>query len=88
MYYIQIFSPKKTGFSLIKDISQIFLTFVYLCSIQVFSADPKIFSKQISINLLSIKTLKNAPQKLLNAHNRPKAFYFTVQPRPQPTAQN
>ena len=22
------------------------------------------------------------------AHNRPRPFYFTVQPRPQPTAQN
>jgi hypothetical protein len=27
--------------------------------------DPKIFSKKIKINFLSIKTLKNGPQKLL-----------------------
>jgi hypothetical protein len=30
--------------------------------------------------------LKKPPKKV--AHNRPKPFYFTVQPRTQPTAQN
>ena len=33
---------------------------------------------------LTPKTWKNRPQKLL----MPRPFYFTVQPRPQPTAQN
>ena len=32
---------------------------------QLFSADPKKFSKKFLINFLSIKTLKNEPQKLL-----------------------
>ena len=39
------------------------------------------------------KNLKNGHEKLKKltkkvAHNRPKPFYSTVQPRPQPTAQN
>ena len=32
------------------------------------------------------KNFKKQASKV--AHNRPKPFYFTVQPRPQPTAQN
>ena len=45
--YTQIFSPKKTGFSPIKDKFQNFFEFVYLYYMQLFSADPKIFSKKI-----------------------------------------
>ena len=43
--HTQIFSPKKTGFSPIKNTFHFFLTFIYLYSMQLFSADPKIFSK-------------------------------------------
>ena len=43
--YTQIFSPKKTGFSPIRDTLQFFFTFVYLDYMQLFSVDPKIFSK-------------------------------------------
>ena len=32
------------------------------------------------------QNMKKLPSKV--AHNRPRLFYFTVQPRPQPTAQN
>ena len=32
------------------------------------------------------KNIKKTPSKV--AHNRPRPFYFTVQPRPQPTAHN
>ena len=43
--YTQIFSPKKTFFSPLKNTSQNFLTFVYLYSMQLFIANPTIFSK-------------------------------------------
>ena len=45
--YTQIFSPKKLVFPPIKILSKMFLTFVYLYSMQLFSSDPKIFSKKI-----------------------------------------
>ena len=32
---------------------------------------------------MTLKKLKNGPQKV--AHNRSRPFYFTVQPKPQPT---
>ena len=44
---------KKTGFSPMRNTFQI-----YLYSMQLFSADPKIFSKKFQINFLAIKTLK------------------------------
>ena len=44
--YAQIFSPKKTGFPPIKNTFQNLLTFVYLYSMRLFSANPKIFSKK------------------------------------------
>ena len=44
--YTQIFSPKKTFFSPLKNTSQNFLTFVYLYSMQLFIADPTPFSKK------------------------------------------
>ena len=40
---------------------------------------------------MSIKALKSGPQKWEPskvAHNGPRPFYFTVQPRPKPTANN
>ena len=53
---------------------------------QLFSADAIEFSKKFQKNFLTPKKLKKLATKV--AHNRPKPFYFTVQPRPQPTAQN
>ena len=44
--YTQIFSPKKTGFSPVKNTSQFFFDFFYLYSMQLFSADPTIFAKK------------------------------------------
>ena len=41
--YTQIFSPKKTGLSLMKNTSKIFFDFFYLYYMQLFSADPRIF---------------------------------------------
>ena len=58
-------------------LSKFFLAFVYLYSMQLFIADPKAFVH---------KNFKKQASKV--AHNRPKPFYFTVHPRPQPTAQN
>ena len=45
---------------------------------QLFSADAIVF--------FDPQNMKKPPSKV--AHNRPKPFYFTVQSRPQPTAQN
>ena len=65
--YTQIFNLKKQpGFSPHeKYFTKSALTFVYLYSMQLFSADPKLFSKKIRSIFLSIKTLKIGPQKLL-----------------------
>ena len=58
---------------------------IYLCKkgiMQLFSADAIVFSKKI----LTPKKWKKQASKV--AHNGPRPFFFTVQPRPQPTAQN
>ena len=52
---------------------------------QLFSADAIVFSKKLKENF-DPRDMKKPPSKV--AHNRPRPFYFTVQPRPQPTAQN
>ena len=44
--YIEICSLKKAGFSTVKNTSQFFFYFFYLFTMQLFSADPTIFSKQ------------------------------------------
>ena len=54
-------------------LSKIFLTFDYLYSMQLFIADPKAFVH---------KNFKKQTSKV--AHYRPRPFYFTVKPRPQP----
>ena len=50
-----------------------------------FSADAIVFSNNNKKNF-DPKKVKKWVSKL--AHKRPKPFCFTVQPRPQPTAQN
>ena len=45
VFTLKSLALKKTGFSLIKIPSKIFLNFLYLYSMQLFSADPKVFSK-------------------------------------------
>ena len=54
-------------------------------SMQLFSADAMVFSK-FFFNFFDPKKVKNRASKV--AHNQPRLFCFTVQPRPQPTAQN
>ena len=76
----------KTGFSPIKNTFQTFLTFVYLYSMQLFSAHPKIFWKTFSNHFFVHRNFKKWASKV--AHNRHRPFYFTVQPRPQPTVHN
>ena len=49
---------------------------------QLFSADARVFSKKF----FDLEKVKKRASKV--AHNGPRPFYFTVQPRPQPTAQN
>ena len=66
--YIQMFSPKNTSFS-IKNAFQFFFTLVLLYSMQLFSVDPTIFSKNLELIFLLKETLENRPQKLLiSAH--------------------
>jgi hypothetical protein len=78
---LKLLALKKPVFSPVKNPSHFFLTFVYLYSMQLFSADPTIFSKNFLINFLPMKTLKNRPQKLLIIGPN---LFFTVQPSPQP----
>ena len=51
---------------------------------QLFSADPVVFSKMNFF--FDPEKVKKWASKV--AHNQPRPFYSTVQPRPQPTAQN
>jgi hypothetical protein len=53
---------------------------------QLFSVDPTIFSKENLIDFFTHENFKKTTSKV--AHNWPKPFFFTVQPSPQPTAQN
>ena len=63
--YTQIFSTKKSGFSPIKNTFQFILfIFVYLYSMQLFSADIKIFSEKILKKILPTKSWKNHSQKV------------------------
>ena len=52
---------------------------------QLFGADDIVFSKDFKKNFDPEKVKKRASKV---AHNPTRPFYFTVQPRPQPTAQN
>ena len=76
------FSPKKNWvfhfFGLKKKLSKFFLS-NYYATFQCgrYSIFKKIFDPE--------KVKKRASKV---AHNRPNSFFFTVQPRPQPTAQN
>jgi hypothetical protein len=51
---------------------------------QLFSADPKIFSKYFGIKFLSIKTLKKWPQKLLIIGTNPFISKPSPNHNPQP----
>jgi hypothetical protein len=53
---------------------------------QLFSVDAMVFSKKKLKNFFGPQKVKKQASKV--AHNQPRPFYFTVQPRPQPTAQN
>ena len=53
---------------------------------QLFSADTIVFSKKNFSFFFDPEKVKKRASKV--AHNRSRPFYFTVQPRPQPTAQN
>ena len=80
--YTQFVSPKKTGVPPMENTSQNCFDFCYLYFIQLFSADPKIFSKFFHINFLPIKTLKNGPQKLLTIG--PNIFFHSPAHGPHP----
>ena len=74
--YTQIFSPKNLVLPC-KKILPNFFWLVYLNSMQLFSADPKIFSKEKKI---LVNTKKNGPQNLLIIS--PKLFFHSpAQPK-------
>ena len=52
---------------------------------QLFGADDIVFSKDLKKNFDPEKVKKRASKV---ANNRPNPFYFSVQPRPEPTAKN
>jgi hypothetical protein len=54
--------------------------FSYLFSMQLFSADAMVFSKKKIKKNFDPEKVKKWASKV--AHNRPRPFYFTVQPRP------
>jgi hypothetical protein len=62
------FLPKKENF------------FFYLFSMQLFSADAMVFSKKNLKIFFDPEKVKKLASKV--AHNQPRPFYFTVQPRP------
>ena len=47
---------------------------------QLFSADAMVFSKKLKKKFFDPEKMKKQAKKV--AHNRPRPFYFTVQPRP------
>ena len=51
VFTLKFLALKKTGFPNKKHFPNFFLTFVYLYSMQLFSADPTIFSKEFEIKL-------------------------------------
>ena len=53
---------------------------------QLFSADAMVFSKKFKKIFFDPEKVKKQASKV--AHNRPRPFFPTNQPRPQPTAQN
>ena len=53
---------------------------------QLFSANAIAFSKKLKKKIFDPEKVKKQASKV--AHNRPRPFYFTVQPRPQPTGQH
>ena len=73
---LKFLALKKCFFSHKKYFPIFFWLFCLTFSVQLFRVDPKIFSKFFWIIVLSIKQASKV------AHNRPKPFYFTVQPRP------
>ena len=71
------------GFSLFWGQKKFLKKFYKKGIMQLFSVD--VFKKKLRKNFDMEKVKKWASKA---AHNRPRPFYFTVHPRPQPTAQN
>ena len=72
------FSPKKSVFFTFSDSKKKFQNFFYKIVMQLFSADAIMFSKKIKKKIFDPKKVKKRASKV--AHNRPRPFYFTVQP--------
>ena len=53
---------------------------------QLFSSDAMVFSKKLKKKNFDPEKVKKRASKV--AHDWPRPFYYTDQPRPQPTAQN
>ena len=82
--FVEIFGPRKTGFSPLKILLKLFLTLFNLYCMQLFSANATIFSKNCKLILCTLKH-KKGPQKLLIIDLKP---FFTVLARLPKEAQN
>ena len=81
VFALKFLALKTTGFSPIKILTKIFLTY----SIELFRADPKICIFKKNLNQFFVhRNFKKQATKVAN--NWPGHFYFTLQPRSQPTA--
>ena len=82
VFTIKFLALKKLVFPPIENTFQFFFDFFYLHSMQLFSADPKIFSK---FRLIFVhKNFKNRPQKLLIIGPNPFTSQSSSDYSPQP----
>ena len=80
VFTVELLALKKLFFSLFRGQKKVFEPFFRFFIMQVFSADAMVFSKKNLKNFFDPEKLKKTLKKV--AHNRPKPFYSTVQPRP------
>ena len=83
---LKFLALKKLVFPPIKKTFQKFFAFCLPLLYATFQCGPKNIFKNIINKFFVHKNNKKQASKV--AHNQPRPFYFIVQPRPQPTAQN
>jgi len=76
----QIFSPKKTDFFMFLGSKKFFFEIFLKLSYATFQCGRYTVKKIFKKGFFAHEKLKKTPKKV--AHNRPRPFYSTVQPRP------
>ena len=76
----QIFSPKKTDFFMFLGSKKFFFEFFFKLSYATFQCGRYNVKKVLKKSFFAHEKLKKPPKKV--AHNQPRPFYSTVQPRP------